>query len=83
MGTLDRDGNQTNSLAEMKERAVSYFTCLYSTSAGTPPILNLNITFEEHPNEVENAKLKSYPSGEEVWNIVKNLPRAKAPESTS
>lgn len=28
---------------------------------------------------MENAKLRAYPSGEEVWNVIKKLPRAKAP----
>lgn len=79
MATLDANGTQTNSLAEMKDRAMTYFTTLFSASDMIPPILNLNITFEERPSLVENAKLRAYPFGEEVENVVKNLPRAKAP----
>lgn len=44
MGTLDINGIQTNSLAEMKNRALEYFTNLYSTPMSPPPRFQISIS---------------------------------------
>lgn len=66
MGTLDINGTQTNSLTEMKNRVISYFTVLYYAPERAPPIPNLNIVFEGCPTVEENAKLRVFPSEDEI-----------------
>lgn len=66
MGTLDADGRHTNSMDEMKLRADDYFTELYSAENRTPPLPNLNIIFGANPTKEVNARLRAYPSGEEI-----------------
>lgn len=60
IGTLDCNGRQTNSLGEMKTKAVAYFSDLYSAPAWHAPIPNLNIIFDERPSEEYNARLRRY-----------------------
>lgn len=78
MGTLDSEGKQTNSMEEMKSRAVSYFTSLFSSSPRQTPIPNLNITIEGKWSEIENAKLRAYPDSAEVWKALNGMPNGKA-----
>lgn len=79
MSTIDVNGAQTNSLEEMNERTIAYFTNLYSATDRLPPIPNLNISYEIRPTIIENAKLRTIPSGEEIQTALKSLPTAKAP----
>lgn len=79
MGTIDNRGNQTNSLEEMKRRATEYFDELFSAQSRPRPIPNLNINIIGGPDFVENAKLRAIPSTDEICDVVKNLPRNKAP----
>lgn len=44
------------------------------------PIPNLNVFFEEAPTVVEDTKLRAFPSRDEIWNVIKELPNAKAPD---
>lgn len=76
---LDVDEKHTNSLAKMKQRAIEYFTELYAAVDRPPLLPNLNITIENKPSNEENTKLRALPSGEEIWNTVKNMPNGKAP----
>lgn len=68
-----------NSLVEMKERAVYYFTDLFAATPRRPPIPNLNLIFNERPSEEENTKLRVYPTGEEIWKALRSMPNGKAP----
>lgn len=78
MDTFDSNGKQTNSLAEMKERAVSYFANRFLAPDKQSPIHNLNITFDERQSDIENAKLRAFPSGEEIWNALSSMSKCKA-----
>lgn len=79
LGTLDMNGIQTNTLAAIKERAVNYFSTLYMAPNRSRPISNLNIIIEDRSSMAENAILRAVPSIDEIWNVIKSLPKAKAP----
>lgn len=75
METLDSNGNQTHSLVEMKERAIAYFSALYVADPRPSLLPNLNITIACKPSIEENAKLRAFPSEEEIWNSLKSMPK--------
>lgn len=63
---VDAQGNQTNSLSAMKECVVDYFC-------------DLNITFEDAISPEMFARLRCFPTLEEIRLTLLCMPRGKAP----
>lgn len=78
MQTMDTEGNQTNSLAEMKNRAVLHFQHLYSSTPRQWPIVDLNITFEDAISPEMSTWFQCYPTVDKIRNVHITMLKNKA-----
>lgn len=64
MRTLATDGSQVTNLQEMKSRLVTHFTDLFHCEERDNPVAIYN--FREQVTGIMNAKLRAFPTEEEI-----------------